>query len=103
MSPLPWPLIGRRDPYRGVAAPPVRLYEQPAVRVVTDASVRAEPVPPGPTVPQRPAPTAWESTRHMWEAGEATVLDDLTTLTARYGPWTAAVLLFTNPKENPDV
>jgi hypothetical protein len=114
VSPLPWPLIGRRAFATGGAVPPPPAVTadvppaEPTVRGVTGASGRDGLGSAGlaarlATVPPRPAPTAWEGTRHMWEAGEAAVLDELATLTDRYGPWTAAVHLFSNSKETPDV
>ena len=91
MSPLPWPLMRRRDPYQGVTAPPVRLYERSPVRVVTGP-------PPAPVLP----PTADEEHPKMRRAyawlrrEEDVVLARLAALTDRYGPWTAAVRLFTD-------
>ncbi|GGV34072.1 hypothetical protein GCM10010182_67400 [Actinomadura cremea] len=91
MSPIPWPFIGRRDPYAGVAVPPVQVRPEPTVRIV-----------PRPTVPPLPVPDEHEHAEmrrvHDWLRDEEdVVLARLAALTDRHGPWTAALRLFSDP------
>ena len=94
MSPLPWPLMRRRDPYQGVTAPPVRLYERPAVRVVTGPPTIPPVVPLGPGTER-----AEHAHLHPWLAGEDETLARLAVETDRTDPWTAAVAVFTTPSK----
>ena len=104
MSPLPWPLIGRRAPqHTGAATPPTPaavVTPADAARVVFThlPAAHSEPEPEG----------AGRDVEHEvmyrntpWlRREEDVVLARLARLTAQYDPWTAASRLFAdNPKE----
>ncbi|MFD0902357.1 hypothetical protein [Actinomadura sediminis] len=88
MSPIPWPLIGRRDPYAGVTAPPVRLYQRPAPEVTLPVADDHE--------------HAVMRRHHPWlRREEDVILTRLARLTDLHDPWEAAVRMFTDePKES---